>query len=309
VLFSLATGALAALALVQQIDTTVPARQGQRLTVDAYGGEIEVQTWARNAVRLEADPSARTSVQIVSSAGAVNVRTEGRRGPPAAVDLTLTVPAWMSLDLTGVYTDVTVAGIRAPVHVETVQGDVEVAGGEGLVSLRSVQGHVVLRDAKGRIDVHSVNEDVRVSNASGEIVAETVNGEIALERVDATDLDATTINGDVSYDGPVRNGGRYALSSHNGDVTLAVAEGTNATIAVSTFNGEFESEFPVTLRETRKGKRFSFALGSGSAQVTLESFQGTVQLVRPGHHPRNTDEDDHDHDTDKEKDKDKDKDR
>jgi len=304
VLFTLATGAFAALALVQQIDTTVPAQQGQRLMVDAYGGEISVQTWGRNAVRVEADPTSRTSVQIVASAGAVNVRTEGRRGPPSSVDLKLTVPAWMGLDLTGVYTDVKVAGTRAPIHVETVQGDVEVSGGDGLVSLRSVQGHVILRQAKGRIDVHSVNEDVRVADASGEIVAETVNGEIALERVDATSLDASTINGDLSYDGPIRNGGRYSLSSHNGDVTLTVAEGSNATVSVSTFNGEFESEFPVTLRDTRKGKRFSFTIGSGSAQVTLESFQGSVQLVRPGHHPKDGDEHEHDdHDQDRDQDR------
>jgi DUF4097 and DUF4098 domain-containing protein YvlB len=295
VLFSLASGALAALALVQQIDSTVPAQPGQRLVVDAYGGEIDVKTWGRNAVRVEADPSSRTSVQIAAAAGAVNVRTEGRRGPPSAVDLTITVPAWMGLDLSGVYTDVKVAGVRAPINVETVQGEVDVTGGEGLVSLRSVQGQVILRQAKGRIDVHSVNEDVRVSDASGEIVAETVNGEIALDRVDATSLDASTINGDVGYDGPIRTGGRYSLSSHNGDVTLTVAEGTSATVSVSTFSGEFESEFPVTLRETRKGKRFSFTIGSGSAQVTLESFQGSVQLVRPGHHTRDRDTSDHDH--------------
>jgi DUF4097 and DUF4098 domain-containing protein YvlB len=301
VLFSIATGAITALALTQQIDTTVPAQQGQRLVVDAYGGEIDVKTWGRNAVRVQADPGSRTSVQILVSSGAVNVRTEGRRGPPAAVDLAITVPAWMGLDLSGVYTDVTVNGVRAPISVETVQGEVDVTGGEGLVSLRSVQGHVVLRQAKGRIDVHSVNEDVRVSDASGEIVAESVNGEIALDRVDATSLDASTINGDVGYDGPVRNGGRYSLSSHNGDVTLAVAEGTNATVSVSTFSGEFESEFPVTLRETRKGKHFSFSIGTGSAQVTLESFQGSVQLVRPGHHRRADSDGDHDGDHDRDR--------
>ena len=139
-----------------------------------------------------------------------------------------------------------------------MQGEVDVTGGEGLVSLRSVQGSVRLKGAKGRIDVNSVNEDVRVSDASGEIVAETVNGEIVLERVDATSLEATTVNGDVGYDGPIRNGGRYTLSSHNGDVTLAMPECSSATVSVSTFNGEFESEFPVTLREARKGKRFSF---------------------------------------------------
>jgi DUF4097 and DUF4098 domain-containing protein YvlB len=211
----------------------------------------------------------------------------------------------MGLDLSGVYTDVTVVGVKAPISVETVQGEVDVTGGDGLVTLRSVQGHVHLKGAKGRIDVHSVNEDVRVSDASGEIVAETVNGEIVLERVDATSLDAGTVNGDVGYDGPIRSGGRYALSSHNGDVTLAVAEGTSAAVSVSTFNGEFESAFPVTLRETRKGKRFSFVLGAGGAQVSLESFQGTVQLVRPGQLPTSeSDEDDHDsHDDERHRDR------
>jgi DUF4097 and DUF4098 domain-containing protein YvlB len=299
VLFSLASGALAALALVQQIDTTVPATQGQRLVVDAYGGEIDVKTWGRSAVRVEAEPSSRSSVEVTSSSGAVNVRTEGRRGPPSAVDLKITVPAWMGLDLSGVYTDATVVGVQAPITVETVQGDVDVTGGHGLVSLRSVQGHVRLKGARGRIDVHSVNEDVEVTDASGEIVAETVNGEIVLERVDATSLDAGTVNGDVGYDGPIRSGSRYTMSSHNGDVTLAVAEGTSATVSVSTFSGEFESAFPVTLRETRKGKRFSFVLGTGSAQVSLESFQGTVQLVRPGQLRRADRKDEDDDDSDR----------
>ena len=62
----------------------------------------------------------------------------------------------------------------------------------------------------------------------------------------------------------------------------AAAIGSNAAVSVSTFNGEFASEFPVTLTETRKGKRFNFTLGTGSAQMTLESFQGSIQLVRPG---------------------------
>lgn len=301
---TLASAALAALPLLQQIDTTLTARPGQRLVVDAYGGEVDVKTWARNAVRVEADPGTRTAVEITSSSGAVNVRTQGRRGPPSAVDLTITVPAWMGLDVSGVYMDVKVAGVRAPITVETVQGDVDVTGGEGTVSLRSVQGGVTLKGAKGRIDVHSVNEDVRLSDVSGEITAETVNGEVVLERVDASSLDAQTVNGDVGYDGPVRGNGRYSLSSHNGDVTIAMPEKASAMVTVSTFSGDFESDFPVPLRETRKGRRFSFTLGGGGAQVSLESFQGTVRLVRPGHlaQSRDTDHDrDHDEDPDEQR--------
>ena len=290
-LFTLATAALAALAPLQQVDTTFPVRAGQRLVVDGFGGDIDVKSWGKNVVRVEADPGPRTRLEIETTGSAVNLRTEGRRGPPSSTDLTITVPAWMGLDLSGVNSSVKVAGVRAPITVETVQGDVEVEGGEGNVSLRSVQGEVTLKGAKGRIDVHSVNEDVSVTDASGEITAETVNGEIVLERVNASSLTATTVNGDVGYDGPIRTGGQYNLSSHNGDVTIAMPPSASAMVTVSTYSGEFESDFPITLRETRKGRRFSFTLGGGSAQVSLESFQGTIRLARPGslHHDNDDD--------------------
>jgi DUF4097 and DUF4098 domain-containing protein YvlB len=287
--------ALSALALAQQIDSTITVERGQRLDVNLYGGEIAVQAWARNAVRVEADPSNRSHVEVTRSGTTLEVRVEGRRGPPELLDLRLTVPEWMALDLSGVYTDITVVGARGPVSAETVQGEVRVEGGTQLVSLQSVQGAVSLSGAKGRIEVHSVNEDVEITGSSGEISAETVNGDVTLTRVDASNLTATTVNGDVVYDGPVRNGGRYSLSSHNGDLTLVVAEGTNAAVSVATFNGEFESAFPVTLTETRKGRRFNFTLGTGSAQVALESFQGTIQLVRPGGVPARDRDDDDDH--------------
>ena len=192
----------------------------------------------------------------------------------------------MALDISGVYTDITIAGARGPITAETVQGDVSAEGGEGLVSVKSVQGGVSVTGAKGRIEANSVNADVEVRRSSGEISTETVNGGIDLVGTDATTLTATSVNGDLNYDGPLHSGGRYALSTHNGDITVTVAEGASAAVSVSTFNGEFESDFPVTLTETRKGKRFNFTIGSGSAQVTLESFQGTISLVRPGsqHH-------------------------
>jgi DUF4097 and DUF4098 domain-containing protein YvlB len=287
------------LALLQQIDSTVPVERGQRLEVSSYAGDIAVKTWTRNAVRVEAEPGGRTTVEIDRSATLVTVRTHGRRGPPSMVDLQITVPSWMALDLSGVNTDVSVAGSRGPISVETVQGQVDVEGGVGLVSLQSVQGSVSLSGAKGRLEVHSVNEDVVVKGSSGEVTAETVNGDITLSRVDGSSVTASSVNGDLEYDGSIRNGGRYAFSTHNGDITVTVPDGSNAAVSVATFNGEFASEFPVTLTETRKGKRFSFTLGSGSAQMTLESFQGSIELVRPGSSrgARDRDHDrDHDHD-------------
>ena len=291
-LFALAPAALAAL-LVQQIDSTVPVERGQRLEVDLFAGDVDVKTWSKNAVRVVADPDGRGRVEIERSATSVSVRTTGRRGPPLSTDIELTVPAWMALDISGVYTDITIAGARGPISAETVQGDVSAEGGDGLVSVKSVQGGVSVTGAKGRIEANSVNADVEVRRSTGEVSTETVNGSIDLVGTDATTLTATSVNGDLNYDGPLHSGGRYALSTHNGDITLAVAEAASAAVSVSTFNGEFESDFPVTLTETRKGKRFNFTIGSGSAQVTLESFQGTISLVRPGsQHHRDHDDDD-----------------
>ncbi len=287
------------LALLQQIDSTVPVERGQRLEISAFAGDITVKTWARNAVRVEAEPGGRTTVEIDRSAAAVTVRTEGRRGPPSMVDLLITAPIWMALNLSGVNTDISVSGARGPVSVETVQGEVDVEGGVGLVSLQSVQGSVSLRGAKGSLEVHSVNEGVSVSGSSGEVTAETVNGDITLSRVDGSSVAVSSVNGDLDYDGTLRNGGRYAFSTHNGSITVTVPEGSNAAVSVATFNGEFASEFPVTLTETRKGKRFSFTLGTGSAQMTLESFQGSIELVRPGSSRGARDRDrDRDHDDD-----------
>jgi len=299
VLLTLVTAGLT-LAAAQQVDTTVNVGRGQRLDVNAYGGDVTVRAWNRDAVRVETAASDRDRVEVSSSATSVSVRTQGRHGPPEDINLKITAPPWISLKVSGVHTNTKVEGIRAPITVETVEGEVDVNGGDGLVSLRSVQGSVSLRNAKGRINVNSVNEDVDVVNSSGEVVAETVNGEIKLRIIEAAMVDANTVNGDISYAGPIRNGGRYSFSTHNGDITLTVAEATNASVAVSTYNGEFESEFPVPLQGTRKGKGFNFTLGSGSAQVTLESFQGTIQLVRPGSlrfHEKDR-EHDRDHDRD-----------
>jgi len=281
VLFALVCGTLALMA-TQQVDTTLNVARGQRLEVNAHGGEVSVRAWNRNAVRVEASTSDRERVELSSSATSLSVRTQGRHGPPEEIRLQISAPAWMALTLAGVNTSVRVEGIRAPITVETVEGDVNVTGGDGLVSLRSVQGSVTLRGARGRINVNSVNEDVEVSGSSGDVAAQTVNGEITLQMVDAPSVDASTVNGDIAYSGPVRVAGRYALSTHNGDITMTVPEGASANVAVSTFSGEFESEFPVPLRGTRKGKGFSFTIGGGNAQVTLESFQGTIHLVRPG---------------------------
>ena len=271
---------LAALAL-QQTDTTVPVRSGARLEVNNFGGEIAVKTWSRSAVRVEANHSSRDRIQIVASDQSVHVKSEGGRHGPGTIDYNITVPTWMALNLSGVYTDIKVDGAQNEVTAETVQGEVTVLGGSGTVSLKSVQGSVTLEKAKGRIDLNSVNEEIKATEISGDISAETVNGDITLLQIESANTEANTVNGDITYDGTIKDAGRYRFSTHDGDLRISVPEKANVSVSVSTFNGDFNACFPVKLTGKTK-HRFSFTIGSGSARLEVESFDGDIKICRPG---------------------------
>ena len=262
-------------------DTTLAVKPGVRLHVYNFGGDIAITAWGKNDLRIEAEHSTRTMVGIKTAEGAIKVEAIGRRGPPNATDFKITIPAWMEVKLSGVYTDVEVEGSQGEVRAETVKGTLQVKGGRGFVSLQSVEGGVKVVGAKGKIELHSVNEGVEATNVEGELTAETVNGDIMLEDVRSTSVEATTVNGDICFHGGIARGGHYYFGTHNGNVSLSMPENASAAVSVSTFNGEFESEFKAKLVDTG-GKRFSFTLGSGDAEIALESFEGTVRLLRAG---------------------------
>lgn len=262
-------------------DTTVTVKPDTRLVVENFGGSVTVSTWARNAVHIEAEHSTRATVDIENTENTLEIRSSGRYGPPRATDYTITMPKGMELRVNGVYTDVTVDGSEGEVRAQTVKGDISLRGGRGFVSLRSVQGGVRVRGARGRIEVSSVNEGVDAADVEGEFQAETVNGDITLSGITSSMVEASTVNGDICYQGAIAKDGHYRFATHNGDISLGLPDDASATVAVSTFQGDFESVFKTRLTDTG-GKRFSFTLGSGSAEIALESFQGTIRLRHAG---------------------------
>ena len=284
-----------ALAFAQQTDTQIAVRPGTRLDVNNFGGGIVVKAWSQNTVRIHAEHSNRDYVELSFEPSVISVKASSRHGPPSIVDYTINAPAWMVLNLSGMSTDIEVDGTQAGVTAETVRGEIKCRGGTGYISLTSVQGAVALQDAKGRVEVKTVNEDVTLTDVSGEVTASTVSGDISLAGVASANVDVSTVSGDVRYEGTITDAGHYRFSTHNGDVTLVIPEKTNATVSVATFNGEFDSSFPVSVTNTSK-HRFSFTLGSGSARLDVETFNGDIRLRRPGERR----DKDHDRDHDRE---------
>ena len=284
VLLALAIGApTTGQAIAAPTDQTVPVQKGTKLDLTSAAGDIIVKVWDRDSVRIEAEHSTRETVEVRSGDQTLSIRSRSSRGRSRSVDYSLTVPAWMAISIRGTYADVTVDGVGADVSVETNGGDIRVTGGSGFISLKSVQGQVTLARATGRVEVHSVNEGLFLADISGDLTAETTNGSITLDRIDSANVDLYTVNGNISYDGPIKDKGIYRLTTHNGQVAMAVPENANVQLTVRTYSGSFRSTFPLKLdAEVSRRKRFTLTLGSGSARVDLESFGGTIALRRPG---------------------------
>src|SRR5882672_3794615 len=281
-LMTFAAAVLVSLAPLQgETDTTIAVPAGASLSVNNFGGSIVVHAWTQNRVKVHAEHGSRGAIEASLVGNTVTLRASSRHGAPSVVDFDITVPQDMALTLSGTYTEIEVDGVRGPVSAETVDGSIDVKGGSGIITLHSIQGSVTLADATGRIEVNSVNESVELSNVSGQIKAETTNGDMTLMGIKSSSVDASTINGDVEYEGTVSDGGTYSFNSHNGEITVSIPEGANVTLSVATANGDIDPSFPLPLTRTEGKHRYTFKLGSGSARMEVESFQGDIQLRRP----------------------------
>jgi DUF4097 and DUF4098 domain-containing protein YvlB len=265
-------------------DQTVDVVKGTRLVISNNAGEVIVRSWDRDQVRVQASHAERVGVDVSTADNTLRVRARNGRGPAALVDYTMTVPRWMAVNLSGTYLESTIEGTTAEVTVESVHGNIRVVGGSGNVNLRSVEGVITVEKATGKVQATTINEGIRLSNISGDVSAETTNGDIVIENAQTTSLEVSTVNGDVTFNGTMRDGGAYRLTTHGGDLRVGLGGAPNATVFVRTFQGDFSADFPIQLPEgqsAREGsKRFNFTVGTGSARIELQTFNGDIIVAR-----------------------------
>jgi DUF4097 and DUF4098 domain-containing protein YvlB len=261
-------------------DTTVSLRRGDRVELRDLGGEVTVQAWDRATMEISGEDLDAREVRVSRTNGAVSVRPGGRQGRRVDVSVTLRVPAWVALDLQGRDLDVSITGVSGPVSVRNVSGDIRVSGTSGDLDLSSVEGEIDVTDARGSVSAHSRGDDVRLTRVVGDVDAGTGSGDVRLEQVHAASVRAETLDGDVYFAGPMVKGGRYSFSVHDGDATLVIPRTTGAHVRVATFDGEFSSDFPVTVQHYTGEGRFEFTIGDGGAEASVEVFDGEIRVQR-----------------------------
>ena len=254
-------GALMALSMVQQTDTTFALEGAESLSVETLGGSISIGVWDEDRIRVKAEHSTRTYIEIDRRRRGIRIESEARRGPANLVDFEITVPRRLALRLEAQYGDITIDGSDGAIEAETLQGDVTIHGGRGNVQVQSTMGTILVDGADGRIEIESSAADIHVVNSSGEIYAETAGGTIVLENIDASSVDVGSTGGRVHYAGSFQPGGTYFFGAHGGSITIVVPEGARASFNLATIHGSITSNLNGQAESLRGGQRHTITVG------------------------------------------------
>jgi DUF4097 and DUF4098 domain-containing protein YvlB len=129
------------------------------------------------------------------------------------------------------------------------------------------------------VTVRSQGDDVTVVDVTGPVDARSGNGDVTILNSTSDSIRAETLDGDLSFSGALARGGSYFFSVHDGDATFALPRDVGARVTIKTFDGEFSSDFPVTLQRYGGSSAFDFTLGDGGARLEVEVFDGEIQIL------------------------------
>lgn len=111
-------------------------------------------------------------------------------GDNARVDLTVTVPKTMALDIDDGSGDMAVEDLAAAVRIEDGSGEIRVArvagnvrieDGSGDLIVERVEGNLEIDDGSGGMEISDVTGDVTIDDGSGEIIVRRVGGTVSVD--------------------------------------------------------------------------------------------------------------------------------
>ena len=262
-------------------DTVVQLQRGDRVVVTGLSGSVSIEAVAGTEMAVTTERRA-DRVAVRRSDGRVVVTAEGRDGARRPMDVSLRVPPWADIQVDGIDLDVTVRGGEGAVTVGTVDGDLRIEGTAGELRATTVEGAVVAEGTRGPVVLSSHADDVTVLAPRGSVEASTLDGDIRIVDAVSASVSAETQSGDIEFAGAVQSGGTYRFYLHSGDALLALPADLSARVRVSTFHGDFESDFPVVVSGFTSGRAFDFTVGGGDAEIVVEVFDGEIRLTREG---------------------------
>ena len=156
----------------------------------------------------------------------------------------------------------------ASVSIRDYAGEVEIASTSGNITTEHVDGKLTLRSNRGNIAVLQSSGLISVVGNYGGLKMQNVHGETA----------ASTIMGNVVFEGLIETGDTIRLETDHGGVSVNLSADSAMTLQVNSTSGDVTCMLPDVVSSTRTcaGKIHS---GDGSLSIRTVSGAVTLQLI------------------------------
>ena len=241
---SASTSASASLDLSYHAEYTVPADGITELDLSWTCGEVTVQPWNGDRIRLEENSQVELTgdyrLLCTAEDGTLKVRFDGQPGRNVTWTKTLTV--WLPEAL---------AESLAKLDVETVSAEVAVLDLTAAeLDVETVSGSVYARGSFRAVDADSTSGAVSLAGALGEVDFSSVSGGLRLTPEEPFRLDAETTSGSVG---------------------LQLPEDMGLTLDFDSTSGEIQAgNLPIT------GQKGHLVLGDGASYARLSTVSGDL---------------------------------
>jgi DUF4097 and DUF4098 domain-containing protein YvlB len=264
------------------LDTTVTFDARGTVNISCPGGDVKVTGTDRNQIVVHARTE-RGPIRFTSTGSSARIEPANGRGCNDA-SFEVSVPAGVRLTAGTWSGSLTVRGVHGEIEAHAQSGDIEIHDAGDRLEAESLSGDVTVEGVRGDASIHTLSGDVTLTRAASAVEVETVSGDIDLGTITSRQIRTNSTSGDLSFSGTIFDGGRYEFQTHSGEIRLELPANVGAELSLSTFSGEIDTAFPITLVQGDHGigaaqaKKLNFSLGKGTARIIAETFSGDVTL-------------------------------
>ncbi|MDH4032074.1 MAG: DUF4097 domain-containing protein, partial [Chromatiales bacterium] len=268
------------------IDETSDAHPQGEVEISNVSGDIEVRGWDREQVQVTGTlgrGSERLVFDVDGRRTLIKVEVPNKSRNVESTELFVKVPEGSRVAVTGVSSDISVAGVRGAQRIQSVSGEIEVEVFEEDVEAKTVSGDfdVTGHDQTALLTLTTVSGDGRVKNIRGELVVQSVTGSLDIASSELDRARLRTTNGDIDLRTGLAKGARFDMEAINGDLRLDILGSPDAEFDIETFNGSIDNAFgpdPVRTSKYAPGRELRFTHGEGNARIRIKTLNGGITL-------------------------------
>jgi len=264
------------------LDTTVTFDARGSVNISCPGGDVKVTGTDRNQIVVHARTD-RGPIRFTSAGSTARIEPANGRGCSDA-SFEVSVPAGVRLTASTWSGSLIVHGVQGEIEAHAQSGDIEIHDAGDRLEAETLSGDVHVDGVRGDASIHTLSGDVTLNRAASTVEVETVSGDIDLSGITSRQVRTNSTSGNLEFAGTIADGGRYEFHTHSGEIHLQLPVSVGAELSLSTFSGDIDSAFPITLIAgthdigASQAKKMNFTHGKGTARIIAETFSGDVTL-------------------------------